>query len=147
MATERYVVCASCEAKEWAGRLFDALNNRAMGEPPLCQCGSQRYLEATFPFALGAGVFACKVIGVFRPEWTPDWKDDDGNTVIFRPFLVIGELLDQARRKTAWLPYWHEVAYSDGRVPKMRYGQWAPHMDADILDNLIQQARKAGFLT
>jgi hypothetical protein len=62
-----------------------------------------------------------------------------------------GRLFDALRDRShdelapAWLPYWHIVTYSDGTT-ETKYGQWAPHMDCDILANLVNQARRAGFL-
>jgi len=77
-------------------------------------------------------------------QWETHWPDDEGGEVTFYPFLIIGESLDSNKQQTAWLPYWHVVAFPDGR--RTKYGQWAPHMDADILVNLVDQARRAGFL-
>jgi hypothetical protein len=142
MPTDRDLICSSCGDKERARRLFDALHDRSRGEPPPCGCGGQRYLKASFPFGLGAGPFACKVLAAFLPEW----DDGAGGKVTFYPFLIIAESLDGENKQTAWLPYWHIVTYADGRAMQTKYGQWAPHMDGDILANLVDQARRAGFL-
>jgi hypothetical protein len=103
-------------------------------------------LKVDFPFGLGAGTFTCKVLAVFLSQWQPEWDSGDGGTTKFFPFLVICESLDPEHRQTAWLPYWHIVTYTDGRPTQTKYGQWAPHMDADILADLVAQARTAGFL-
>ena len=146
LATDRNYACENCHSAEWAGRLFDALRSRSKSEPPPCQCGGRRFLKIDFSWGLGAGVFSGRVLAVFLPQSRPDWNDGGGGTVEFYPFLVICESLDAEHRQTVWLPYWHIVTYTDGRPPDTKYGQWAPHMDADILSDLIAQARTAGFL-
>jgi hypothetical protein len=147
MATDRFFVCASCGNEEWAGGLlFEVLRNRARGEPAPCACGGQRYFKVTFPFARDAGRYTCKVVHAFLPEWETKWPDRAGGEVTFYPFLIIGESLNGKNQQTAWLPYWHITTYADGRTMQTRYGQWAPHMDADIFANLVDQARRAGLL-
>jgi hypothetical protein len=87
----------------------------------------------------------CKVLAVFLPESRPQWQDD-GGLVTFYPFLVICESLGDEPGQSAWLPYWHVKEYPDGRTSETKYGQWAPHMDADMLADLVNQAQRAGYL-
>jgi hypothetical protein len=142
----RDYVCEECGSEEWVGRLFDALHDCSKSKPSPCQCSGRRFLRLSFQWGLGAGTFIGKVLAIFLPESRPRWDSEDGGTVEFYPFLVICESPDAEARQTAWLPYWHLVTYPDGRGPKTKYGQWAPHMDAEILSDLVGQARTAGFL-
>lgn len=152
MATDRHLVCSSCGNKEWAGRLLDALFDRSNGDLAPCKCGGQRYVEVVFPLGLGAGARVCKVLCAFRPEQKCDAKtkwhnDENGTEVTFYPFLVLCEWREgETARQMAWLPYWHTETYPDGRI-KPKYGQWGPQMDSDIFANLIDQVRRAGFVT
>jgi hypothetical protein len=146
MATDRHYVCEQCNSVEWAGRLFDALRDRIKSEPSRCECNGRRYLKVDFQWGLGAGNFSGKILAAFLPGSRPAWDDGDGGLVEFFPFLVICESLDAERRTTTWLPYWHIVTYKDGRPTQTKYGQWAPHMDADLLSDLLAQARRGGFL-
>lgn len=146
MATERFLVCTACVSQEYAGPLFDALKAAVNDSVPLCKCGTKRYLKLIFPFAFSVTPHACRVVRAFLPDQPPSWPDGTGDTVTFYPFLVICESLDAEMRKTAWMPYWHGITSSGNNKPKMKYGQWAPHMDSDILDDLVQQARKVRLL-
>jgi hypothetical protein len=95
-----------------------------------------------FKFGLGAGGAECKVLHAFLPR-ERIWWEDDGKTVTFFPFLVVMKRMDE-EGQPFWLPYWHTVEGPGRKV--LKYGQWAPWMDADHFKDLLAQAREKGYL-
>jgi hypothetical protein len=148
IATLREFFCGKCNHREWPDGMFDALYGSVReGSPPLCECGSERYLEMQFDFGLEAGPFRAEVIKVFLPKEPPEWEISSGGRVTFYPFLVVVQSLDEKKDRTVWLPYWHIVEHRGShKEPKKKYGQFAPHMDIGLFTDLVDQARESGFL-
>jgi len=42
------------------------------------------------------------------------------------------------------MPYWHIVVDKD-KNEFLKYGQWAPFMDLETYQSLIEQAKEAGY--
>ena len=145
MGTGRNFHCASCNATEWVGNLFEVLYAWAKGNgPPQCaECSVPYELRLDFAFAFGADG-GTRVVAVFLPGKETTWQTEQKHTIRFYPFLVIGEVVATGTR-TAWLPYWHTDEFN-GRTLR-KYGQWAPHMDLVLFADLVEQARAQGHLT
>jgi hypothetical protein len=105
-------------------------------------CGEKTTLQLKFAFGLDATDAEAEVRAVFRPRRLESWRNKKREKVTFVPFLVI--LRRGNRKDAAWLPYWHLVEKGKRRATK--YGQWAPFMDAHLFEDLLSQARKAGYL-
>lgn len=144
MATKLHFECSECGHTRNANRLFSALKAVADGSEPECPtCGSSEELHLRFDFALGAGGKDSSVIGSYYPDEPVFWENRvRGEHIVFYPFLVITER--PRHERGVWLPYWHVIRDGDGRT--LKYGQWAPFMDASIYENLLDQARSAGML-
>ena len=136
MATKRYYSCGCGPKRCWS--LFDALRDFKSRDTQKCKvCGKRAELHLVLPFGLGAGSPDCTVFSVFAPSELEYWLDKDGKRVTFFPFLVI---LKRNNKLACWQPYWH-VKYN-----KKKYGQWASFMSKTIFQDLLLQARKAGYL-
>ena len=61
----------------------------------------------------------------------------------FFPFLVILRTADSTEL-SCWLPYWHLLHKNGGT--ELKYGQYAPMMQADLFEDLLRKARGAGYL-
>jgi len=147
MATSRQFVCAHCATEKWAGGLFQTLQSCANGKTEICECGRTKDLQLIFPFGLDAEKYFCKVLAVFLPKGLPEtWPNSDGGSVEFYPFLVIGRKINDESHRTIWLPYWHIIKYDSDRPTETKYGQWAPHLNLETFEDLVGQARQAGFL-
>lgn len=142
MATTRTAQCASCGRKITSStRLFDLLLKLSKGACPACDdCGGPVEVELGFPFGLNVGFTRCPIVDCFSPTTPQGWKDEDQHPVEFFPFLVI--LKRNGGEPAVWLPYWHVVHKPGGRATK--YGQWAPFMDAHLMQDLLAQARAKG---
>jgi hypothetical protein len=104
------------------------------------ECGKAQELWLEFPFGLNAGRHKFSVKAAYVPNKTAKWKNKDGNTVEFVPFMVI--LKGTKHSKIAvWLPYWHLV-----HREKAKYGQWTPVMDVGTFKQLLEKAQKDGYL-
>lgn len=144
MATSRFNVCERCGDRTWVPRLFHALRDHSHDTAASCtRCGGRTQLFLNFPFGLGAGEFAGKVLHAFLPEEIVAWKQSDESTVRFYPFMVIVESLVESHC-SVWLPYWHVVDSANGSE-KAKYGQWAPFIDAESYASIAAKARKAGY--
>jgi hypothetical protein len=111
---------------------------------PKCEfCEETTELYLRFQYALDAGTWTYKVLGVFLPVPPPDsWPNkEDGSEVKFYPFLVVMEYAknknnpEEKSGKVFWLPYWH----TDEK--HTRYGQWAPSLDHAHFKSLLEQAQ------
>lgn len=80
-------------------------------------------------------------MAAFLPRRIEKWPDH-GKKIAFYPFLVV--LRQENRKRTVWLPYWHEV--KERGKSRVKYGQWAPFMDERLFVSLFAQARKAGYV-
>lgn len=139
MASLRKWCCLSCKAESKANNLFDALMIVAKRSQNGCNnCGNGLSLTITFPFALNAEHNTFIVRHAYSPNKPESWKDDSGCTVIFYPFLVVGDR--PGRSSAIWLPYWH--LHQTPKNLKRKYGQWAPFMDTRLFDDLLAQAHK-----
>jgi hypothetical protein len=69
-------------------------------------------------------------------------REAQGGTVTFYLFLIVTKR--EGRDKAVWLPYWHVT--QDGEKKTIKYGQWAPFMDMELFEDLLSQARSAGYL-
>jgi hypothetical protein len=139
-------VCPQCQSKEWAGGLFDALNDRANGILHRCpECRAEQELHLTFDFGLDAGPHPAKVLDAFLPTPIRIWPRDGGASVEFYPFLVMVESMDEGYT-SAWLPYWHLVRQADGGLER-KYGQWAQCLDLESYASLVSKARAKRYLT
>jgi hypothetical protein len=98
-----------------------------------------RALHLSFDFALGVQDKNAEVLASFYPHQPEDWR---GGTVTFYPFLIVTKR--EGRDKAVWLPYWHVT--QDGEKKTIKYGQWAPFMDMELFEDLLSQARSAGYL-
>jgi len=144
MATDRFLVCASCGAHPARGKLFDDLLAHARQQAVVCsKCGAPATLRLKFPFGLNAADSECTVRDCFLPRRLEGWKDKDSANVTFYPFLVV--VHRHGRELAAWLPYWHVV--ERGRKPLTKYGQWAPFMDFHLFADLLSQAQAKGYFT
>jgi hypothetical protein len=115
----------------------------AVDNKPECRCcGASTDLHLSFDFALGVQDNNAKVLGSFYPRPPEDWTDSSGRTVTFYPFLIVTKR--EERDQAVWLPYWHVVR--DGKKKTLKYGQWAPFMDMKLFEDLLSQARNAGYL-
>lgn len=136
MATERYEYCPKCKSRTTSRhRLFDRLLKISNDDYNCATCGGRTDLWLIPPFALGAGGKSFVVLDVFSGRRR--WKNN-GKAIIFHPFLVVLEDT-KSRNKTVWLPYWH----TDGS--RLKYGERAPWMDADLFCGLIEQAQAKGY--
>jgi len=101
------------------------------------------HLNLSFDFALGASGKNSVVIASFYPH-SPEqwWEESRERTVTFCPFLVVTKR--EGRDQAIWLPYWHLI--QDDEKVNHKYGQWAPLMDLKLFEDLLTQARCAGFL-
>jgi hypothetical protein len=96
-----------------------------------------------FEFGLGAPDKRAAVVGSFLPKVPEAWRDRNGASVTFYPFLVVVERY--GRERATWLPYWHVIEHEGRRQTK--YGQWAPFMDRHLFEDLVAQAVRAGMLS
>lgn len=142
MATRRFLVCKQCGPSLARGTLFELLLSRAHGQLHRCpKCDALAALRLNFDFGLNAPDSECTVLDCFAPQQPESWKEKDGSTVTFYPFLVI--VRRHGRDLAAWLPYWHIVARGHRRTRK--YGQWAPFMDFHLFRDLLAQAEAKGY--
>jgi hypothetical protein len=141
MATERKYQC-DCGLTSVAGYLVDELQRIAENRPEMCLlCRKAKELILTFHFGLKGGDPECMVLSAFSPTETAQWGDEKGRKITFLPFLVV---VDCEGERSLWLPYWHLVE-ADGAVQR-KYGQWAPFMSRQTFHDLLNQARRAGYL-
>jgi hypothetical protein len=143
MATRYTFQCPACK-KETKRKetLFGALRAVSEQNLPVCYCGASTTLHLSFDFALNASGKNSVVLASFYPDPLETWLNSFGRTVTFYPFLVVTKR--EGRDQAVWLPYWHGVR--DGEKERYKYGQWAPFMDMELFEDLLTQARNAGFL-
>jgi hypothetical protein len=144
MASLRKWRCESCNAESKANNLFDALMAISTHSHSNCdKCGNGLSLKITFPFGLNAEHNTFIVRHAYSPSKPESWTDESGHTVLFYPFLVVGDR--PGRASAIWLPYWqlHKTPQKD----KKKYGQWAPFMDTRLFNDLLAQAHKEHILT
>ena len=141
MATRHTFRCPACEEETPERTLFAALKAVADNRKPACRgCGDDSTaLHLSFDFALGVQDKNAEVLASFYPHPPEDWR---GGTVTFYPFLIVTKR--EGRDKAVWLPYWHVT--QDGEKENLKYGQWAPFMDMELFEDLLSQARSAGYL-
>ncbi len=99
-------------------------------------------------FGLGAGRWEFRVQDAFLPEKEKrtTWETEDGSVVEFLPFLVVLKAEDKDA-PDFWLPYWHIVnGDSPEAKEEKKYGQYAPVMDGHLFTDLVEQARRKGYL-
>jgi hypothetical protein len=146
MATEWAFHCRRCQKKTQAKTLlYDALLELSKSANNCQECGQAQELHLAFDFGLEAGRRECTVLDVFVPSEPPSWPKQDGKRVTFFPFLVaVEQCIDGNKSRAFWLPYWHIEQAADG-ARHTKYGQWAPFMDDDLLESLVQQARRKGY--
>ena len=142
MATHHKFRCPACGEETQKGRLFGAVKTVAEDNKPVCRgCGTSTDLHLSFDFALCVEDKDAKVLASFYPHRLEEWPCE-GRTVTFYPFLVVTKR--ERRDKAVWLPYWHVV--QTGEKENLKYGQWAPFMDMELFEDLLSQARNAGYL-
>jgi hypothetical protein len=141
MATIRKFVCSKCETKTNAGSLFNALRSIANKQHPKCANGHDAKLHLTFPFGLGIGLAPCTVQAAYLPNRAPNWKNGRYKVQYF-PFLVVVKF-DDSKLLGFWMPYWH-VEHRPKKYVK--YGQWAPQMEAGLFIDLVEKVKADGFL-
>jgi hypothetical protein len=140
MATKRYYTC-ECPKPSHPDTLFDALHEFSVASPKCEVCKATKVLHLDFPFGLGAGLSRCRVLCSLLPRQEPlSWLDDDGQQVKFYPFLVV---LEDEHGRGVWLPYWH---VKEGNTRQYKYGQWAPNLDLELFESLVEQAVEKGLL-
>jgi hypothetical protein len=124
--------------------MFSALRRLAQHQMPACpQCQQPMQLHLTYAFALGVTKRDALALAAFLPADPPKW-DDQGRVVTFYPFLVVVERAPSER--AAWLPYFHVVRDPTTQKVVSKYGQWAPFLGLALFEDLLVQARKAGYL-
>jgi hypothetical protein len=132
--------CLECEEEPRKSTLFGAVKAVADHSEPAChRCGASTSLHLSFDFALGVQDKNAEVLANFYPHQPEDWQ---GGTVTFYLFLIVTKR--EGRDKAVWLPYWHVT--QDGEKKTIKYGQWAPFMDMELFEDLLSQARSAGYL-
>lgn len=143
MATHRFFRCPVCREQKRAKSLFSALKAVADNSTPKCpQHATPMSLNLSFDFALDASGKNSVVIASFYPHPPEQWEDSRERTVTFCPFLVVTKR--EERDQAIWLPYWHLI--QEDEKTNHKYGQWAPLMDMELFEDLLTQARCAGFL-
>jgi hypothetical protein len=144
MATHHKFRCPACGEETRKSRLFDAVKTVAEDRKPACRrCGGSTDLHLSFDFALGVQDKNAEILASFYPHPPEDWCLVSGRrTVTFYPFLVVTNR--EGRDQAVWLPYWHVV--QTGEKVNLKYGQWAPFMDMELFEDLLSQARNAGYL-
>jgi hypothetical protein len=122
--------------------MFPALLGLTEHHMPGCTaCPGEMQLHLSFAFALGITVKDAVAVAGFLLKPLPEWGDG-GRKVTFYPFLVIVERPGKGR--AAWLPYFHVA--QDAKRSVCKYGQWAPFIGLDLFEDVLQQARQAGYL-
>ncbi len=111
-------------------------------EKQTLRCGAETALHLSFDFALDVPHKKTEVLASFHPRPLEHWCDSGGRTVTFYPFLIVTKR--EGRDQAVWLPYWHVV--EGGEKVNRKYGQWAPFMDMKLFEDLLSQARNAGYL-
>jgi hypothetical protein len=89
----------------------------------------------TPPFAFGAGGKHFQVLDVFHEKVS--WEDKE-KLVTFYPFLVVLKNTGDKSLKV-WMPYWHT------EDSKVKFGERAAWMDAELFDGLLSQARAKNY--
>lgn len=145
MSSKPTYMCTSCGRMDRAGSLLDALTEVANNVVASClTCGSKRQLKLAFPFAFGASGGACTVLDCFMPAQPDEWTGPEAGRVFsFRPFLVVLE--HDTGERSAWWPYWHVDSTAYPYRERKKYGQWASIVSLKTTEDLLSQARKAGF--
>jgi hypothetical protein len=142
MATRHKFRCPACGEETRKSRLFDAVKTVAEDNMPACRrCGASTDLHLSFDVALCVQDKKAKVLASFYPHRPEEWPCE-GRKVTFYPFLVVAKR--EGRDQALWFPYWHVVC--DGEKVDLKYGQWAPFMDIELFEDLLSQARNAGYL-
>jgi hypothetical protein len=143
MTTRHTFRCPECPEETRKSTLFGAVKAVAEHNKPACRrCGGSTTLHLTFDFALCVQEKNAEVLACFYPDPPEEWPCE-GRTVTFYPFLIVTKR--EGRDQAVWLPYWHVVRNGEKRDHK-KYGQWAPFMDMRLFEDLLSQARNAGFL-
>jgi hypothetical protein len=142
MTTHHKFRCPECGEETRKSTLFGALKAVAQHSEPACRCGASTTLHLSFDFALDVPHKKAEVLASFYPHPPEPWTDSSGRTVKFYPFLIITKR--EGRDQGVWLPYWHVIR--DGEKEILKYGQWAPFMVMKLFEDLLSQARNAGFL-
>lgn len=145
MATGRWYKCAACGHHEpkWPP-MFSALQRLAQKQMPACpKCQQTMQLHLSYAFALGITERDAIALAAFLPAVPPKWKDQ-AREVTFYPFLAIVERTGGER--AAWLPYFHVVIDPTTKKVVSKYGQWAPFIRLALVEDLLAQAREAGYL-
>lgn len=139
--------CTSCARKDRPASLLDALVEVAEHRVKRCpDCASARLLNLQFQFAFGASGSACTVLDCFTPVQLDEWRGPQaGHVITFRPFLVVLEHDNDPGEQSAWWPYWHVDSTESPHNERKKYGQWASIMSVKTTEELLSQARKAGF--
>jgi len=146
MATNYHFQCPTCGKGHWPGGLHEVFARwtREGGAWTCEECDAPYHFYLTFPFAFGADG-RVRMVDIFKPKTSCVWTDPGtGHRIEYHPYLAIGETLDATPKLTAWLPYWHSDEHG-GRT-KMKFGQWAPHMDLQLFAELVDQAREKKHL-
>ena len=92
---------------------------------------------------MGIGDADAVALAGFLPTSCPTWKDN-GRDVTFYPFMIVVERSNNER--AFWLPYFHVIRDPAKSKPICKYGQWAPFMRVDLFEDVLRQARSAGYL-
>ena len=144
MATHHRFRCPACGEETRKSRLYDAVKAVAEDNKPACRrCGAETALHLSFDFALDVPHKNAEVLASFHPRPLEHWCDSGGRTVTFYPFLIVTKR--EGRDQAVWFPYWHVVRDGENKNVK-KYGQWAPFMDIELFEDLLSQARDAGYL-
>ena len=145
MATGRWYKCPVCGHQEskWPP-MFCALQGLSEQRVASCpDCHTNMQLHLAYAFALGVGKTDAVALASFLPKSPPKW-DNNGREVTFYPFLVIVKV--SSGEELAWLPYFHIVKDPKKQTEVCRYGQWAPFMGLTLFEDVLGQARSAGYL-